>query len=300
MLLGLLLCAFQSSSAAPVTASYYNARVTDGYSSFYDSWSPQGGCGYAAQFPTGMGGLVKYHVGISASSFANGEVCGMCLKIMNVTPATVTTSPFPPVPFVVMVTDLGPTPGYSHWLDFSQTPAVGGNWDMVWQAVDCPLSSPNLPVQYQINAGSHSYYMQLVPQRALRTIVHMCVQTDAANKVSGWKAMSRVGSDNGLWFYNGQLPAQRRRVKVISVDGQILEHELVLDLTTTLASFVVVDGQSQFAPLTGSALPLTAPIITDCTLNATSTSAPASSVPSTSSTMTVSVWLVLLTAFLRC
>lgn len=294
MLSALVFAALSRTSwTAPATATYYNNPIRDGYSSFYDSWTSQGGCGYAAEFPVGMTSGVKYHVGISASSFASGEVCGMCLKIMNVTPATVTINPFPPVPFVVMVTDLGPTPGYSHWLDFSKNPAVGGNWNMVFQAVDCPLSSPTLPVQYQINKGSHSYYLQLVPQRALRTIVHMCIQTDADNKVSGWRSMSRVATDNGLWFYNGQIPADKTRIKAISVDGQILEHELAVDLSSTLGSYVVVDGQSQFGPLSGSSLPLTADIIADCTRNATLVSSPPGS-PSIGTSLTGCGWYVVI------
>jgi len=251
----------------PATAFYYNAPVF-GNSSQYDTWSPGGGCGFIDNPASGYTNIA-YTAGIGTQNFYQGEVCGMCIKVINV--VTPNTNPFPATPFITLINNLGPVPT-DNWLDFSNNPSVGGNWYLEWQAVDCP-GMDTTPVKWQVEQHSHQYYVQLIPVYSRINIAQMCIFIGGA-----WTPMSRVPNDNGLWFYNGG-PNPTPQVKAISVDGQVIVDTISITLSDTeLAATAIYDGMtpSQFGPVN---LPITQGI-PDCNTpptNGTGVHSPSSS-----------------------
>jgi len=215
------------------TAAFYNHQVT-GLSSVYQGWVPGAGCGYLSNPPAGYN--VAYTVGISDANVYRGEVCGMCAQVLSVTEASNNPIPFVNPPFYVMINNFGPTPS-DHWFDFSNNAApIGGNWNLEWVAVQCPVTEP---IQWQFLVGSNQWYLQILPVYQSINIAHLCVM-DTTGTYQPMKRISSAQAFSGLWGYSGA--AYPPSFKAISVDGQVIVDSVNIDLSSPLTTSAIYMG----------------------------------------------------------
>eukprot|EP01087_Luapelamoeba_hula_P000246 TRINITY_DN1015_c0_g2_i1.p1 TRINITY_DN1015_c0_g2~~TRINITY_DN1015_c0_g2_i1.p1 ORF type:complete len:361 (+),score=55.86 TRINITY_DN1015_c0_g2_i1:78-1160(+) len=235
----LLVLALAATSQAYPAPAYYYTTASAGIATEYNDWQPGGGCGYINNPGPGYQGLYTT-AGTSQVNFGNGELCGMCVQVTSITPATGNPVPFINPPYTVMINNFGPTPS-DFWLDHSVSSISGGRFNVRYQAVPCPVVSP---VQWQLSGGSSTWYLQLIPVYNSLVITQMCI---ALNGV--WQPMSRVGGGNGLWMMNGQQIPNNPTVKAISVDGQVIVDTIGVTLSSGVPATAIYGGFSpkQFA-----------------------------------------------------
>jgi len=217
---------------AQLPPSYYYQNQLTGTGTVYTGWLPGAGCGYEQNPPPGY--QVALTVGTSTVSFGSGQLCGMCIQVSSVTEMSYNASPYPNPPYIVLLTNYGPTPS-DNWLDHNFQSPVGGEWQLTYQAVPCPVTSD---IQWQINAGSGTWYLQLLPVYNSLVIEQMCINTNGQ-----WQAMSRV-QGGGLWSFGGQQIPDNFQLKAISLDGQVIVDNVYAPLSSGVPQTAIYGGST--------------------------------------------------------
>jgi hypothetical protein len=232
----LLLCAVFTVAYTQQTLSYYQSAVKQGYTSWYDSWSPGSGCGYNENIFAGYQPSVVLTAAINQGQYYNGEICGMCIQVNNVTAIGDynTLKPFPSTPFIAFINNLCTT-CTTNQLDFYRTPQVQNNWYLDWIAVDCPVGTTK--IQYQIEKGGHNYYFKFLPLYNLRILSNAWV-----NQNGGFTACERQNGYFACQAQGGPFGADPQ-IKLKSVDGEEVVDNIKITLTgTPTGSIQVVSG----------------------------------------------------------